>query len=191
MFDRTAALWSVHMVQSGVQRALGPNLRRILGAALGNRGKAFLAGLGPRAMRRPGPAAARLAILMPHLPAFARTACPHHPVSIFRGSRWRPCDGKFESSDAAIGSLARFALPYLPPRPCCRVGIMLSAVSRLGEPIMEPTRTEGRIVTHTRSRAWTPPPQPAGYRAETRTRNELSENERRAPAGTVVDSRAA
>lgn len=39
-------LWGVHMVQSGVQRAFGPNLRRTLGAALGNRGKAFLAGLG-------------------------------------------------------------------------------------------------------------------------------------------------
>ena len=39
-------LWGVHMVQSGVQRAFGPNLRRILGAALGNRFKAFLAGLG-------------------------------------------------------------------------------------------------------------------------------------------------
>jgi len=39
-------LWGVHMVQSGVQRAFGPNLRRILGAALGNRVKAFLAGLG-------------------------------------------------------------------------------------------------------------------------------------------------
>ncbi len=25
-------LWGVHMVQSGVQRAFGPNLRRILGA---------------------------------------------------------------------------------------------------------------------------------------------------------------
>jgi phosphate:Na+ symporter len=34
------------MVQSGVQRAFGPSLRRILGLALGNRIKAFLAGLG-------------------------------------------------------------------------------------------------------------------------------------------------
>jgi phosphate:Na+ symporter len=39
-------LWGVHMVQSGVQRAFGPNLRRVLGAALGSRVKAFLAGLG-------------------------------------------------------------------------------------------------------------------------------------------------
>jgi phosphate:Na+ symporter len=39
-------LWGVHMVQSGIQRAFGPNLRRLLGAALGSRTKAFLAGLG-------------------------------------------------------------------------------------------------------------------------------------------------
>jgi phosphate:Na+ symporter len=39
-------LWGVHMVQTGVQRAFGPNLRRLLGVALGSRGKAFLAGLG-------------------------------------------------------------------------------------------------------------------------------------------------
>ncbi len=39
-------LWSVHMIQSGIQRAFGPHLRRVLGAALGSRGKAFLAGLG-------------------------------------------------------------------------------------------------------------------------------------------------
>jgi phosphate:Na+ symporter len=39
-------LWGVHMVQSGIERAFGPNLRRILGAALGSRAKAFLAGLG-------------------------------------------------------------------------------------------------------------------------------------------------
>jgi phosphate:Na+ symporter len=39
-------LWGVHMVQSGIQRAFGPHLRRLLGRALGNRIKAFLAGLG-------------------------------------------------------------------------------------------------------------------------------------------------
>jgi phosphate:Na+ symporter len=39
-------LWGVHMVQSGIQRAFGPHLRRVLGAALGSRSKAFLAGLG-------------------------------------------------------------------------------------------------------------------------------------------------
>ena len=39
-------LWGVHMVQSGIQRAFGPHLRRVLGAALGSRVKAFFAGLG-------------------------------------------------------------------------------------------------------------------------------------------------
>jgi phosphate:Na+ symporter len=50
-------LWGVHMVQSGVQRAFGPNLRRILGAALGNRFKAFLAGLGITAVLQSSTAA--------------------------------------------------------------------------------------------------------------------------------------
>ena len=39
-------LWAVHMVQTGVQRALGARLRAFLGAALRTRAKAFLAGLG-------------------------------------------------------------------------------------------------------------------------------------------------
>ncbi|MBV9734467.1 MAG: Na/Pi cotransporter family protein [Acidisphaera sp.] len=43
-------LWGVHMVQSGVQRAFGPNLRRLLGTALGGRARAFLAGLGVTAV---------------------------------------------------------------------------------------------------------------------------------------------
>lgn len=43
-------LWGVHMVQSGVQRAFGPDLRRVLGRALGNRAKAFFAGLGVTAL---------------------------------------------------------------------------------------------------------------------------------------------
>ncbi|HEX3953049.1 MAG TPA: Na/Pi cotransporter family protein [Stellaceae bacterium] len=39
-------LWGVHMVQSGIQRAFGPNLRRVLARALGGRMRAFVAGLG-------------------------------------------------------------------------------------------------------------------------------------------------
>jgi phosphate:Na+ symporter len=39
-------LWGVHMVQSGIQRAYGPDLRRVLGSALENRVRAVLAGLG-------------------------------------------------------------------------------------------------------------------------------------------------
>jgi phosphate:Na+ symporter len=43
-------LWGVHMVQTGIQRTFGPDLRRLLGAALGNRFKAFLAGMGVTAV---------------------------------------------------------------------------------------------------------------------------------------------
>jgi phosphate:Na+ symporter len=43
-------LWGVHMVQSGIQRAFGPQLRRALGNAVGSRGKAFLAGMGVTAV---------------------------------------------------------------------------------------------------------------------------------------------
>ncbi len=42
-------LWGLHMVQSGVQRAFGSRLRHWLGVALGNRVRAFLAGLGATA----------------------------------------------------------------------------------------------------------------------------------------------
>ncbi len=38
-------LWGVHMVQTGVQRAFGPELRRLLAAALGGRLRAFGSGL--------------------------------------------------------------------------------------------------------------------------------------------------
>ena len=43
-------LWGVHMVQSGIQRAFGPNLKRALGSALRNRLKAFATGLGVTAL---------------------------------------------------------------------------------------------------------------------------------------------
>jgi phosphate:Na+ symporter len=43
-------LWGVHMVQTGIQRAFGSNLRRVLGRALGDRFRAFLAGLGVTAI---------------------------------------------------------------------------------------------------------------------------------------------
>lgn len=39
-------LWGLHMVQSGLTRALGGDLRRILGAGLRNRWTAFLSGMG-------------------------------------------------------------------------------------------------------------------------------------------------
>ncbi len=43
-------LWGVHMVQTGVQRALGARLRVLLASALRNRFKAFLTGLGVTAI---------------------------------------------------------------------------------------------------------------------------------------------
>ena len=43
-------LWGVHMVQSGVQRAFGSDLRRFLAQALSNRIKAAAAGLGVTAV---------------------------------------------------------------------------------------------------------------------------------------------
>ncbi|QOZ69210.1 Na/Pi cotransporter family protein [Bradyrhizobium arachidis] len=43
-------LWGLHMVHSGILRAFGPDLRRLLGKALGNRFKAFAAGLGLTAL---------------------------------------------------------------------------------------------------------------------------------------------
>jgi phosphate:Na+ symporter len=43
-------IWGVHMVQTGVTRAFGPQLRRILSQALDNRLKAFAAGLGVTAV---------------------------------------------------------------------------------------------------------------------------------------------
>lgn len=43
-------LWGVRMVQTGVQRAFGPRLRQVLGAALRNRFAACLAGLGVTAI---------------------------------------------------------------------------------------------------------------------------------------------
>ena len=39
-------LWGIHMVRTGVLRAFGSSLRRVVGHGLSNRGRAFLAGLG-------------------------------------------------------------------------------------------------------------------------------------------------
>jgi phosphate:Na+ symporter len=43
-------LWGLHMVQSGILRAFGSDLRRVLGIALRNRFTAFLAGIGVTAL---------------------------------------------------------------------------------------------------------------------------------------------
>jgi len=43
-------LWGLHMVHSGILRAFGPDLRRLLSIALNNRFSAFAAGLGLTAL---------------------------------------------------------------------------------------------------------------------------------------------
>jgi phosphate:Na+ symporter len=43
-------LWAMHMIQSGIQRAFGADLRRVLAKAFGNRARAFFAGLGVTAV---------------------------------------------------------------------------------------------------------------------------------------------
>jgi phosphate:Na+ symporter len=54
LFDLAGAvallIWGVHMVQTGITRAFGPQIRRMLSYTLGNRFKAFLAGLGVTAI---------------------------------------------------------------------------------------------------------------------------------------------
>ena len=50
-------LWGVHMVQSGILRAFGPDLRRFLSKALDNRLGAFAAGLGATAILQSSTAA--------------------------------------------------------------------------------------------------------------------------------------
>ncbi len=54
-------LWGIHMVQSGVMRAYGSNLRQLLGVALKNRGQAFLAGFGVTAILQSSTATAMMA----------------------------------------------------------------------------------------------------------------------------------
>jgi phosphate:Na+ symporter len=50
-------LWGLHMVQSGILRAFGADLRRILGVALRNRFTAFFAGIGVTALLQSSTAA--------------------------------------------------------------------------------------------------------------------------------------
>ncbi|MFH5923334.1 Na/Pi cotransporter family protein [Roseomonas xinghualingensis] len=51
-------LFGLHLVQRGVERAFGANLRRVVGVALGSRLRAFLAGLGVTAALQSSTAAA-------------------------------------------------------------------------------------------------------------------------------------
>ncbi len=54
-------LWGLHMVQSGIQRAFGPGVRRILAMALGDRIRAFMAGLAVTAVLQSSTATALMA----------------------------------------------------------------------------------------------------------------------------------
>jgi hypothetical protein len=56
-------LWGLHMVRSGVLRAFGPDLRRFLSKALGNRFAAFAAGLGLTALLQSSTATGLMAAL--------------------------------------------------------------------------------------------------------------------------------
>jgi phosphate:Na+ symporter len=55
-------LWGIHMVQSGVTRVFGTDLRAFLGRALKTRGRAFLAGLGVTALLQSSTATAMMAM---------------------------------------------------------------------------------------------------------------------------------
>src|SRR3569623_6404 len=54
-------LWGLHMVHSGILRAFGPDLRRLLGKALSNRFSALAAGLGLTALLQSSTATALIA----------------------------------------------------------------------------------------------------------------------------------
>ena len=54
-------LWGLHMVQSGILRAFGPELRRFLSTALQNRLVAFAGGLGLTALLQSSTATALMA----------------------------------------------------------------------------------------------------------------------------------
>ena len=54
-------LWGLHMVQSGILRAFGPELRRVLSKTLQNRIAAFAAGLGLTALLQSSTAAGLMA----------------------------------------------------------------------------------------------------------------------------------
>src|ERR1700731_1230187 len=54
-------LWGMHMVQSGILRAYGTDLRRVLGTGLRSRWQAFAAGLGVTALLQSSTATALMA----------------------------------------------------------------------------------------------------------------------------------
>ena len=80
-------LWGLHMVHSGILRAFGPDLRRLLSKALNDRFSAFAAGLGLTALLQSSTATALitssfaaegLVALVPALADHARRQCRYH-----------------------------------------------------------------------------------------------------------------
>jgi hypothetical protein len=95
-------LWGLHMVHSGFVRAFGSDLRRILGTALRNRFRAFLAGVLPAPRRAARPQAHSFAHLFGRLSgtrayrrtrakpaAAARVGVSAEPARPGRSRSWR------------------------------------------------------------------------------------------------------
>ena len=79
-------LWGLHMVQTGILRTFGSELRHLLSKALGNRGAAFAAGLGLTALLQSSTATALDEGVICR--AGARRACSgaRHPARFWRST---------------------------------------------------------------------------------------------------------
>ena len=85
-------LWGLHMVQSGILRAFGADLRRFLGVALRNRFTAFLAGIGTTALLQSSTATALMTstfvadglVAVPAIEAveLCRAFCRREPLTV-------------------------------------------------------------------------------------------------------------
>ena len=151
-------LWGVHMVQSGVQRAFGADLRRFLVHALDNRVKAAAAGLGVTAVLQSSTAtglmiasfAARgFVALVPALAVDARGECRHDVhragpvVRRLAAVSAAPAGGvaMFRTGGARIRDIGRVAIG---------LGLMLIALSQLARDrhalrgCSEPADSDGR-----------------------------------------------
>jgi hypothetical protein len=101
-------IWGVHMVQTGITRAFGPQLRRLLSYALGNRVKAFLAGVGVTSILQSSTATGLI------LTAFAagggwganRSSIARRTAPVRQGRHWVK-SRQMASWKIAVGSFAR------------------------------------------------------------------------------------
>ena len=82
-------LWGLHMVRTGILRAFGSDLRRILQKALGNRFSAFAAGLALTAILQSSTATGLMTAsfaatgMVTLVPALASEVCSLFPASRF------------------------------------------------------------------------------------------------------------